>query len=426
LLANKIAQITFTITQDSMVNLWVNQSDITSTELFVKDIDIRLTGGNDDVSVDYSSDKGGGAGESVSSVLPAGTYSLFITDNTDYSQQTLLSKEEVSQLLLNVGVGININPYTTQKIEGRISIPESGESMPVSMGVAEFEPREDGTWRRKESDEVSSLNPNKPVWVVVHGRGDSEQGNNINYLAQCLSLQGYQVVTLDWEDAADDNDLTIGALQGANWIPAVGKWGADQLKAMRFEGNNVIDGGHSWGSLVAYEIGKNYKYGEDGNGYGVQAIVAMDSPLDALPNNYPINEVVFNDVSNVSLALHSSAFGSQSRANTADFNFDIPGINEAYENTIFMTPDKKVILDNAQAYFNEHGYSVSYFANLVKGKGDTSLDVLDIERLINGQMLDIIVDPNGPEGVLPITLQENIGPEGNYWQAIPTSLLDKP
>ncbi|MBU1123125.1 hypothetical protein KJ652_00880, partial [Patescibacteria group bacterium] len=36
LLANKIAQITFTITQDSMVNLWVNQSDITSTELFVK------------------------------------------------------------------------------------------------------------------------------------------------------------------------------------------------------------------------------------------------------------------------------------------------------------------------------------------------------------------------------------------------------
>ncbi|MBU0458069.1 hypothetical protein KKF03_01315, partial [Patescibacteria group bacterium] len=29
LLANKIAQITFTITQDSMVNLWVNQSDIT-------------------------------------------------------------------------------------------------------------------------------------------------------------------------------------------------------------------------------------------------------------------------------------------------------------------------------------------------------------------------------------------------------------
>ncbi|MBU0458543.1 hypothetical protein KKF03_03795 [Patescibacteria group bacterium] len=128
----------------------------------------------------------------------------------------------------------------------------------------------------------------------------------------------------------------------------------------------------------------------------------------------------------VSWAFHSSSFGSEARANTADFNFDILGVHESDEDNIFMTPDKKLLLDNAQAYLTEHGYSVSYFANLINGYGDSTLDVLDIGKLVNGQMLDISVDPYNPEGVLPITVEKNTGSEGEYWQAIPTSLLDTP
>ena len=427
MMAGDSYKLQFTITRDSMVNLWVNQSDITTDrihERFNIDLELRaMIGGS------FVSDNNGDAGESISHALPAGKYTLTLTDNTDYSGETLMSAEEVEQLILNVGVGINIKPYTTQKIEGRISIPESGKTMEVSMSVATF----DDIGNRNKNYELSpseggvdQLNPNKPVWVVVHGRKDSENGNNIDFLAQSLFSRGYQVVTLNWEDSAKDNGVLVGALNGANWIPSVGKWAADQLKAMGFKGDKVLDGGHSWGSLVAYEIGKNYKYGQDGNGYGIQAIVAMDSPTDPLPNNYPIHDVVFNDVSKVSWAFLSSSFGSGLRANTANYNFDILGVHENEESTIFMTPEKKLLLDNAQAYLSEHGYSVSYFANLVNGEGDTSLDILDIDKLVNGEMLGMVIDPDGPEGILPITVEESKGTNGEYWQAVPTTLQNTP
>src|SRR3989338_6571769 len=106
---------------------------------------------------------------------------------------------------LNIELGFNIKPYTTQKIEGRISIPESGKTFDVTMGVAEFKPKENGEWVRKDSTEVKSLNPSLPVWVPVHGRKASEKSNTINDLALQLSLKGQQVITVDWHEAARDN-----------------------------------------------------------------------------------------------------------------------------------------------------------------------------------------------------------------------------
>ncbi|MBU0766969.1 hypothetical protein KKF55_04285, partial [Patescibacteria group bacterium] len=408
-------KISFKLNEPSMVNLSVDAGDVRlGSEVMLNDITLYLTG----EGIAYTSDKPV-SGESISSVLPKGEYTLTIIDNTDYESQTLLSNDEISQMMLNVKVGMNIKPYRTQKIEGRISIPESSETMPVSMSVAEFVQKEDGTWERKEANNTQSLDPNKPVWVVIHGRGDSEYGNNINYLAQVLSQKNFQVVTLDWNKAASDNG--IGILDGANWISAVGAWSSNQLKAVGFPGEKIIIPSHSWGSFVAYEIAEQYK---KDNGFGVQGIVALDSPLDPLPvNSYPATEVVFNDVSKVSWALHSSIFGSSARSNTADFNFELPGLHDDIEEQL-LTSEQKMLLDAAQAFFSEHGYAVSYFANLVNGLGDSSLDLLDVQKLLQGQMLNMPVDSDAPEGILPYTIKKNTGPQGEYWQAVPTYYLE--
>jgi len=325
---------------------------------------------------------------------------------------------------LNIELGFNIKPYTTQKIEGRISIPESGKTFDVSMGVAEFEQTGPDTFERKEfgKDAINSLNPSLPVWVPIHGRKASEKSNTINELALQLSLKGQQVITVDWHEAARDNDMLIGELAGASWIPSVGAWVVNQLKVAGFTGDKVIVAGPSWGSFVAYEIGSGFKEGDDGNGFGIQAIVAMDSPLDVLPNSFQSSNVVFNDVSRVSWSIKSSIFGSDTRSNTAHVNFEIVPPSEISEQSIFMPPMNKMLIDTVQAYFGEHGYATSYFSNLIAGMGDESLSVLNINDLIDGKTPQITVNPHKIDGILPVTLREVTGPEGTYWQAVPVKL----
>ncbi|MDO8468338.1 MAG: LamG-like jellyroll fold domain-containing protein [Candidatus Peribacter sp.] len=420
-LKGKESSFTFTLEGSMMVNLWMEPGSLYVGGFAAPtrpNYTLILTGTTADGRTvgPYTHNKPAGSAESVSSALPAGTYTLTLRDDTVYPS-TAFPGTSGKYEPPAAPVKFEMKPYKTQKIEGRISIENREVTMPVSMGVAEFDPNTG--YRLPEAK--NSLDPSKPVWVVVHGRRDSENGNNINFLAKSLWENGYQVVTLNWEEAARNNSFASDALRGADWIPEVGRWATNQLKAAGFSGEKVIMAGHSWGSLVAYEVGKNFKNGPSGNSFGIQAIVAMDTPLDALPNDYPINDVVFNDVTRTSWAFRSSIFGSEARSNTASYNFELPGLYDDLEGQL-LNPEQKVLADAAEAYFGEHGYAVSYFANLVNGLGGSSMDAIDIERLIQGQMLNLSIDPSAPEGFLPYVLQQNTGPQGTYWQAVPTYL----
>ncbi|MDD5026103.1 MAG: hypothetical protein PHH13_01870 [Candidatus Peribacteraceae bacterium] len=426
----KTATITFELQEPSMVNLWIDMGEAdpatqvapTDGTLDSPNLSLTLKGGG----IEYSSDNEKevasnvtSAGESVSSVLPAGTYTLMVQDLSDYSN----IGTPTPGVSIRVPVNYEIRPYKTQNIIGRVSIPNRPVTMPVSMGVAAFDGQGSRVTKDPETGEDLKLNPSKPVFVVIHGRKDNEGSANIEYLAQQLYSQGYQVVTVNWEDAARDNGMLLEALAGADWIPAVGGWVANQLQAAGFKGENVIIPGHSWGSFVAYEVGKQFKEGKNGNGFGVQAIVALDSPVDPLPNHYPSSQVAFSDVSRTSWAIKSSAFGWEGRANTASVNFELLTPSEMLERQLvsldILSPSGKTALDLAEAYLREHGYAVSYFANLIRGDGDVSLSPLTIDKLMRGELPNLAIDPTCPEGILPIAVREVDG----KWQAVPTTLL---
>ena len=229
----------------------------------------------------------------MSTVLPAGTYVLTVRDHSAYE-----SGLTVETFPSPIPVHLNIQRYTTQKIEGQISIGESRETMPVSMSVAEFIKDSQGNLVRNENyhsspDEggVNKLDPTKPVWVVVHGRINSENSDAIVELARSLSLSGTQIVTVDWSEEARDNIPESVGLQGANWTPAVGKWLAHQLQAAGFSGDNVNIVGPSWGSYVAY-----FAASEMGQ---VNSIVALDSAAnDLVMNGVRSSGIDFRSVSN--------------------------------------------------------------------------------------------------------------------------------
>ncbi|PIR50936.1 hypothetical protein COU78_04010 [Candidatus Peregrinibacteria bacterium CG10_big_fil_rev_8_21_14_0_10_49_24] len=408
----------FTLTEEKMVNIWMNG-------MAMRDVSLTLQGGQLPAG-GYSSAHEGAAGESVSLRLPSGTYTVSVRDDTNYDGGTMATGN------FTVPLELEMKSFHSANIEGRISIAERPVTMPVSMRVADYIQNQDGQLVKNENydgldttkPKVNGLNADKPVWVVVHGRGDREGSSKMNDLAKALSATGRQVVTSDWEDAAKDNGF--GFLEGADWIPAVGSWIASQLKAAGFHGEQIRIAGHSWGSFVAYEIGKNF-LGKDGNtenDFGVQSIVALDSAKDPLPvNSYPASEVSFADVSKASWALKSSFFGSSARANSADVSFDLVIPSELQEqNNPFLIPTQKALLDAAQAYLNEHGYAVSCFANLIRAQGEEGFAALNITDLEAGTLPAIPLNAGDADGHMFLDFVQVTDETGTWWQAVPKTL----
>ena len=321
------------------------------------------------------SDKPGapGAGESVSSVLPAGTYTLTVSDKTDYASQTLLNADEASQLLVNANVGMNIKTYRTQKIEGQISIPESGETMPVSMGVAAFDAQNE---RETDLLKIPQLVPTKPVWVVVHGMNGHEDAGGIESVARELGAYGEktgQVVTINWETAAQDITRTG---QDAPWTKAVGEWVGRQLVAAGFDPEMMHFVGHSHGTYASFSAANEIMRIKDGR--QVNTIVALDPAgnVRAL-SGFDDDQIRFDAVSRNSVAIEGSWIsGSNRLASTADVAFQIESADTSVP-------------------WKEHGLPVTTFANILRS-----------ERLMPGQLphilsLDALMTPLDQQDMLP-------------------------
>ena len=238
------------------------------------------------------------------------------------------------------------------------------------------------------------LNPSIPVWVVVHGKDSSENADIMKQLARSLAAHAeakeFQVVTIDWSEAAKDGVF----IQDAPWAVGVGQWAAHQLTAAGFDPANINVAGWSHGSYVAFELGKEL---QRATGVTLNALVALDAARNIpLFSGYDHSPVDFAGVSHHALAIDSSIVaGANSLAATADIAFQIrtPGsinLNTLTKHKLAVTGFSAILDKDAESEgpFTDHisimgimqgtgrtaGYRHDAYAGAFEGVIDVGID----------------------------------------------------
>ena len=412
---------TFELTDAGMVNIWMpgNIGKAIGPWLNITDIpnanfSMHLSGGPENVNI-YTG-RSSESAETISSVLPAGIYSLTVSDSTSYPFNGDGFDPTIESISLpSAPLSLKVQKYNTANIEGRISLDGNVNVMPVSMGVATFKSNGE---REKDVSKIPQLDPSKPVWVIFHGRTDNPDSNNMKELQRRffdLAGEDYQVVYVDWEKAANDVirilGKDIGDLEDAEWTPAVGRWVGQQLLAAGISPANARFGGHSHGTFVGYfaaewmqQEWKKLHPSESGK---VGAIVALDSAKNPVffGADIPEGSIVFSNVAERSIAFHSSILGSRNRAFGADRAVTVTSSH--------IDP------------FKEHGFAVSMFADMLAdmktGKNQRITPFFRLSRE-KGISLDGLPDAEGYDAWIEVRTEMVNTPDGPWWKAQASTL----
>ncbi len=395
----RFGEITFTVKQDSMVNMWTGGSLTRSLSLDIKGGSLPNNGYN-------TLSKTGISGDSVSLKLTPGNYTLRVQDQTNYTNPAF---PNYATTPFSATVGVDIGKYSSSKIEGKISIDGNSEVMPVSMSVAEFY---SDTGKRKENydatsgqDAIKKLNHNLPVWVVIHGMNSSERGS-MELVARELFQSGMQVVTINWEKAA----LSY-TTQDAPWTKPIGEWVARQLINAGFPPSQINTAVHSHATYVAYAMASEIMEMTEGK-EKINAIVALD-PANNVPllSGFVVGDMNLANVSRNSIGIEGSLIaGSDSLATTAATAYKIDSNNtEPYQIVI------------------EHSLPVTTLANLLKAgriASDTVPKNLLLSEIMTASDMQQLVnqkDTEGSyEGTISVTTKESIDTYGRtFTEAIP-------
>jgi pimeloyl-ACP methyl ester carboxylesterase len=151
------------------------------------------------------------------------------------------------------------------------------------------------------------IQANVPTWVLIHGMNSKpnvffELGTALDGLAE-----GDQVLFVDWERAAKSLKLS-----NTKWIIPAAEKLVPLLNQIGVTRSYLDVVGHSWGTYMAYEIGKQI-----GGGDAINRLVALDPALKG--EGYDFERIDFGAVSSSSLAFRSDGvFGNADIPKTAD------------------------------------------------------------------------------------------------------------
>lgn len=158
-----------------------------------------------------------------------------------------------------------------------------------------------------------------PTWLVIHGKMCSAETPYIARLAARLDgvARGDQVLLVDWESAAAGTAwggavTAYTDLSNTRWVRPAAQVLKPMLEKIRATRSRLNLIGHSWGTYMAYEIGRVF-----GGGNAVNRLVALD-PAQA-GSGYTTGSIHFGRNSSVAWALHSDyILGNATLAATAD------------------------------------------------------------------------------------------------------------
>ena len=353
----------------------------------------------------------------ISRILEPGSYTIFVR-----MRYTLGAERDFAGnlRLFSYGLEADMTYFSDipSSIEGKISLDGSNDVMNVSMR----------TFQRDEHFFDSS----EPLWLVIHGRNDTEDSPAMQELSRSIYLEEDrpQVVTIDWSDAARDNFPDDFGLQGDRWITAAADWVVNQLLALGFSADNVNVVGHSWGAYFANKLAQKLGH--------VDTLIALD-PARYVPvlsevfgSRFDTSTINFANYSNRSLALLSSNFGDKSLVKTADVWLSLES-PEGYENHIEGYDSQfgsligllgAELKDEFSDAFLEHGFAVTVFSAIL----NSPVEQNDFARHFSlNRWSTGIPDfaPNMQQDAYTMDIQpyadNNAGPTP-WWKALPLSL----
>jgi hypothetical protein len=241
---------------------------------------------------------------------------------------------------------ISIATQSTSVLHG--DVPLDGKTTPVRIEML-------------QPNDGARIDATKRTWIVIHGRLNSSETDEIQKIALSIKTQHStdQVLLLDWESAARETLLWGGFSNGEQWIEPIGQWAARALKDYQFNRLDLNLVGHSWGSYVANELAEAIG--------GVNVIIALDPAANTIGSQYNPNDrgtIHFGDYSEFALAFHTSDLaGNEKTPTTADVAFSVG----------FLQP-----------FADRHGWSRNLFTSMLRGTGEVS-KLFTLERLLEGR-----------------------------------------
>ncbi len=142
-----------------------------------------------------------------------------------------------------------------------------------------------------KGEPVKALDSGAPLWLVIHGKSDGEKSFRSLNNAVYTGTGKEQVVSLDWASGAEG---WTGELGNGRYFVNLGKNMAALVKKERRGGGKVNCIGHSWGTLVGYEIANAFG--------GFNRFVALDPALLAF-GGYDDGQVNFGKISSFSTGV---------------------------------------------------------------------------------------------------------------------------
>jgi Ca2+-binding RTX toxin-like protein len=308
------------------------------------------------------------------------------------------------------------------------------------------------TISNRNGSPITSIDPKKETWIVVHGNADSSTYPKMSALADSVaeykkkhnSNEEPQVLVVNWSQAADNNsNAGIRPDLAAAWVNKVAEFAVHSLKDIwGIPANKINLVGHSLGTFVSGLIAEKYLNYTNSK---INKLILLDSARVLNPSGgdisiarqvfdtedydldgsqkgiqFPPN---FSEVATFSRSIWGDFFegnglGSPRYNETADESIKVKfkGSKSIIEGRLELS--ERLVLGDG---LTNHGDLVYLFSNILKGE-DAISSKLSLDAPLNKEWRNI---PGGPEAILQAEKPGNLDANKNDKGAKAATLIAK-
>ncbi|TAE97373.1 MAG: hypothetical protein EAZ78_25860 [Oscillatoriales cyanobacterium] len=369
----------------------------------------------------------------ISRELPADDYLIEVKRKPNASDEKIDYNLRTSAIGLTEAENQTLSLKSPSEIEGFVTNDVNED------GLIDTSPKQDENEKKKErlsisisnrnGSPITSIDPKKETWVVVHGNKDYSTSPKMSALADAVaeykkkqnSNEEPQVLVVDWNQPANNDENSDKRPDlAAEWVNKVAEFAVHSLKDIwGISAGKINLVGHSLGTFVSGLIAEKYLKYTDSK---INKLILLDSArvlkLDKDTSFTTIGGQIsdsedydldgsqfvtesppkFSDVATFSRSIwgdfaEGNGLGSPRYNETADESIKVKfkGSKSIIEGRLELS--ERLVLGDG---LTNHGDLVYLFSNILKGE-DAISSKLSLDAPLNKEWRNI---PGGPEAIL--------------------------